>query len=61
MLRLLSAPIGCVTLGLSGMVIDVGLIYLCGRLVEGFDVPGPLYAVLTAVLINVICAVAARK
>ena len=60
-LRLLSAPIGCVTLGLSGMVIDVGLIYLCGHLVEGFTVPGPLYTVLTAVLINVICAVAARK
>ena len=60
-LRLLSAPLGCLTLGLSGMVIDVGLIYACGHLVKGFAVPGPLYAVLTALLINAICAVAARK
>ncbi len=61
-LRLLSAPLGCLTLGLFGMVIDVGLIYACDSLVEGFSVPGLLYAVLTAVLINTICAVAgARK
>ena len=60
-LRLISAPLGCLTLGLFGLVIDVGLIYACGELVEGFAVPGLLYAVLTAVLINTICAVAARK
>ena len=60
-LRLLAAPLGCLTLGLFGLVIDVGLIYACDWLVEGFAVPGPLYAVLTAVLINTICAVAARK
>ena len=60
-LRLLSAPLGCLTLGLFGLVIDVGLIYACGSLVEGFTVPGPLYAVLTAVLINVICAVAGAE
>ena len=60
-LRVLSAPLGCMTLGLFGMVIDVGLIYACDHLVEGFTVPGPLYAVLTAVLINAICAVAAGR
>ena len=60
-LRLISAPLGCLTLGLFGMVIDVGLIYFCGAMVRGFEVPGPLYAVLTAVLINAVCAVAARK
>ena len=60
-LRLLSAPIGCLTLGLFGLVIDVGLLYGCGALVEGFTVPGPLYAVLTAVTINVVCAVAAGR
>ena len=60
-LRLLSAPLGCLTLGLFGMVIDVGLIYACGELVDGFSVPGPLYAVLTAVLINSVCTVAARR
>ena len=57
-LRLISAPLGCLTLGLFGMVIDVGLLYGCDRLVEGFEVPGLLYAVLTAVLINAVCAVA---
>lgn len=60
-LRLLSAPLGCLTLGLFGMVIDVGLLYACGHLVKGFDVPGPLYAVLTAVAINVVCAVVAGR
>ena len=60
-LRLLSAPLGCLTLGLFGLVIDVGLIYACDHLVKGFAVPGPLYAVLTAVLINTICAVAAGR
>ena len=60
-LRLISAPLGCLTLGLFGMVIDVGLLYGCDRLVEGFRIPGPLYAILTAVLINAICAVAAGR
>lgn len=56
-LRLLSAPIGCLTLGLFGLVIDVALIYGCAMLVDGFQISGPLYALLTAVLINTICAV----
>lgn len=60
-LRILCAPLGCLTLGLFGMVIDVGLIYACDHLVDGFAVPGLLYAVLTAVLINAICAVAAGR
>ena len=60
-LRLLTIPLGCLTLGLFGFVIDVGLLYGCGALVKGFEVPGPLYAVLTAGLINVICAVAAGR
>ena len=60
-LRLISAPLGCLTLGLFGMVIDVGLLYGCGYLVKGFDVPGILYAVLTALLINAVCAVAAGR
>ena len=56
MLRLLTAPLGCLTLGLFGLVIDVGLIYLCGALVEGFAVSGLLCAALTAVCVNAICA-----
>ena len=60
-LRLITAPLGCMTLGLFGMVIDVALLYFCCGLVEGFAIPGPLYAVLTAALINVICDVAAGR
>lgn len=60
-LRLLSAPLGCLTLGLFGMVIDVGLLYACASLVEGFEMPGIPCAVLTAVTINAICAVAAGR
>ncbi|MBR6891283.1 MAG: phage holin family protein [Clostridia bacterium] len=60
-LRLITAPLGCMTLGLFGMVIDVGLLYGCDALVEGFELPGLLCAVLTAVVINAVCAVAAGR
>lgn len=60
-LRLLFAPLGCLTLGLFGLVIDLGLIYLSAQLVEGFEVPSFLYALLTALLINAVCAIAAGR
>lgn len=60
LLRLIAAPIGCLTLGLSGTVIDVGLIYLAAELAEGFARPEFLCALLTALLINVVCAAFAR-
>ena len=60
-LRLLSAPIGCLTLGLFGLVIDVALIYVCAHFVEGFAVSGLLYSVLTAILINTICAIVGSR
>lgn len=53
-LRFITAPLGCLTLGLSGTLIDIALIYLSGRLVKGFQVPGFLYAALTAALINAV-------
>lgn len=59
-LRILSAPIGCLTLGLFGFVIDVALIYGCAYLVDGFQISGLMYAVLTAILINAVCAVVHR-
>ena len=60
-LRLLSAPLGCLTLGLIGFVIDVALIYACAWMVEGFVISGLLYAVLTALLINCISAIVVKK
>lgn len=56
LLRLLFAPLGCMTFGAFGLVIDVGLLYACDALVEGFTLPGLPCALLTAVLINAFCA-----
>ena len=60
-LRLITAPLGCLTLGLSGTAIDVGLIYLSARVLPAFQVPSLIYALLTAILINAICAFAAGR
>ena len=60
-LRVVFAPLGCLTLGLFGMVIDVGLLYASNLLVKGFEVPSLLYAVLTAMVINGVCAIAAGR
>ena len=61
LLRLITAPLGCLTFGLSGTVIDVGLIYLSARVLPTFQVPSLLYALLTAILINAVCAFAAGR
>lgn len=62
LLRIITAPLGCLTLGLSGTVIDVALIYLSAHFVDDFQVPGFGYALLTAILINAITAfVGARR
>ena len=57
-LRVLFAPLGCLTFGLFGLVIDLALLYGSGRLVPDFVMPGPVYAVVTALLINAVCAIA---
>ena len=60
-LRLITVPLGCLTFGLSGTVIDVALIYLSARVLPTFQVPSLLYALLTAILINGICAFAGGR
>ncbi|MBR1558787.1 MAG: phage holin family protein [Clostridia bacterium] len=60
-LRLIFSPLGCLTLGLFGLVIDLALIYLAAACVEGFEVPSFAYALVTALLINAICAIAAGR
>lgn len=57
-LRLVSAPIGCITLGLFGFVIDALLILLIPRLVPGFRVDGIEWAALAALLISGMCLIA---
>lgn len=62
LLRIITAPLGCLTLGLSGTVIDVALIYFSARFVRGFEMPGFLYALLTALFINAVaCFVGGRR
>ena len=61
-LRLLTAPLGCLTMGLAGTAIDVGLIYLSAYYTGGIShAPELLYAVLTALAINFVCAVVAKR
>jgi putative membrane protein len=57
-LRFFSAPLGCLTFGLFGFVIDVALVYLCAYPVENFATPTLLYAVLTSIFVNIVSAVA---
>lgn len=56
MLRLVTMPLGCITLGLFGFAIDVGLLYACDHFIDGFFIDSLLSAVLTALFINALCA-----
>ena len=56
-MRILTLPIGCLTLGLFNLAIDVGLIWLCGELIAGFAVASIVDAILAAVLVNSVCAI----
>ena len=60
-LRFIFAPLGCLTLGAFGLVIDIALLYACDYVVADFAIPGFLYAFLTAVTVNAICTVAAGR
>ena len=60
-LRLLFAPVGCLTLGLFGLGIDIALIYVAASRVPGFDVPGFAYALVCALVINLVCAIVADR
>ena len=57
-LKILTLPIGCLTLGLTNFAIDVGLLYGCAYLIEGFSVESVVSAIGAALLINGISAVA---
>ena len=60
-LRFFLAPLGCLTFGLVGPAIDLGLLYLCACLIEGFPTPDLLYAALTVILINIVSGVARER
>jgi len=50
-LRILTLPIGCLTLGLFGFALDAGLIYLMGQYLPGFHVASLEWALLAALFI----------
>lgn len=56
-LRLLTLPVGCLTLGLFNLVIDVLLIYGCSSLIDGFYVATVIDALLAAILVNSMCGI----
>lgn len=56
-LRLLTFPIGCLTLGLSGFIIDCLLIMALGYFVADFHVDGFIWAALLAAIVDALCLV----
>ncbi len=50
-LHILTLPIGCLTLGLFGYVVDAGLIYAMGQYLPGFHVATPVWALIAALFI----------
>ena len=54
-IRLLTLPIGCLTLGASGFAIDTGLIVLMSTYVPGFYVQGLQWAALCALMVHGLC------
>lgn len=50
--RLLTKPLGCLTFGLIGTVVDAALVLLAARLIPGFAVAGFVWAAAVALVIN---------
>jgi uncharacterized membrane protein YvlD (DUF360 family) len=60
-IRILSMPIGCLTMGLIQPVLDVLILYACAHYVQGFSITNPLHALLAVILINTVCAIAGGR
>ena len=57
-LKILTLPIGCLTMGVFNFAIDVGLLYASSYFIEGFAVESLTAAIGTALLINGVSGVA---
>ncbi len=57
-LRILTLPIGCLTMGLFNFVLDAALILLLPQVFPGFQVDGFAPALLAALLVDGLCMVA---
>ena len=61
LIRVLTAPIGCLTLGLIQPMIDTLLIYGCSRLCPGFTAGNIVETLLAVALINITTFIAAGR
>ncbi|MBR2572264.1 MAG: phage holin family protein [Clostridia bacterium] len=58
LLRLLTFPIGCLTLGISGFITDCALIWLMAYLIPGFEIQDLFSLALAALLVDGVCLIA---
>ena len=54
LLKLMTLPIGCLTLGLSGLIINGLMFWLAGNFVGGFHVDGFLPALLGSIVMSLV-------
>ena len=60
-LRLMSAPVGCLTLGLINPAIDLALLYAAARFTGAIEITNLLSALLASFMINAVCFIAAGR
>lgn len=53
-LKLLTIPIGCLTMGLFSLVLDTGAIYLLSEYLPGFSLDGPEWALAIAGILMIL-------
>ena len=53
-LKLLTLPIGCLTMGLFSIVMDTGVIYLMSMYIPGFALDGPEWALAIALILTIL-------
>ena len=54
LLRLLTLPVGCLTMGLFSVVLDTGVIYLMDMYMPGFALDGPEWALAIAAILMIL-------
>ena len=54
LLKLLTLPIGCLTMGLFSIAMDTGIIYLMSEYIPGFSLDGPEWALAIAAVLAVL-------
>lgn len=56
LLKLLTLPIGCLTLGISSLIINALMFWLASNLVDGFVVTGFIPALIGSILMSIVGA-----